>query len=110
MPVYQYECETCNSQYEIKQKFSDDPLAACLTPECQGTPQRVINPVGIVFKGSGFYINDSKNKKSNGLSSAKSEDSSKKPEKKAESDTKSSTDTASEKKSSTAANTSKEKA
>lgn len=74
MPIYQYECQSCNTNYEVRQSFHDDPLDQCRTPGCEGTPQRLISPVGIVFKGSGFYINDSKNNgrsNGNGKSDAK---------------------------------------
>lgn len=63
MPLYIYKCEVCGEQTEARQKFSDDPLKAC--PHC-GAPEglyRVIQNAGIVFKGSGFYINDSKGSK-----------------------------------------------
>jgi putative FmdB family regulatory protein len=68
MPIYQYECQTCGHHFEEKQKFSDPPLTDCPICEATETVQRVIGPVGVIFKGSGFYINDSKNKKSNGSS------------------------------------------
>ena len=58
MPTYVYRCDTCSNQFEIVQRFSDDPLKAC--PDCIGQVQRVIHPVGVVFKGSGWYINDSR--------------------------------------------------
>jgi putative FmdB family regulatory protein len=74
MPTYQYECRNCGIQFEEKQKFSDPPLTDC--PICQtvDTVQRVIGPVGVIFKGSGFYINDSKQKNgsSNGSSTSNS--------------------------------------
>jgi putative FmdB family regulatory protein len=63
MPIYQYECTSCDNSYEVRQSFHDEPLNTCATPGCSGSPQRVISPVGIVFKGSGFYINDSKKSK-----------------------------------------------
>lgn len=58
MPTYVYRCDTCSNRFEIVQRFSDDPLKAC--PDCIGQVQRVIHPVGVVFKGSGWYINDSR--------------------------------------------------
>lgn len=60
MPTYQYACQVCGHQFEIRQRFSEDPLTEC--PECNGRIQRIINPVGIIFKGSGFYITDNKSK------------------------------------------------
>ena len=58
MPTYQYQCRDCGHGFEQFQKFSDDPLTEC--PSCQGTIQRVIQNVGVVFKGTGWYINDSR--------------------------------------------------
>ena len=58
MPTYQYECTNCRNQFEQFQKFSDDPLTDC--PSCDGTVRRVIQNVGVVFKGSGWYITDSR--------------------------------------------------
>ena len=59
MPTYQYRCTNCGEQLEVVQKFSDDPLTIC--PACQGALRKVFSPVGIVFKGSGFYRTDSRN-------------------------------------------------
>ncbi len=57
MPVYTYRCESCGVQFEKQQKFSDAPLVKC--PECnKKTLRKVYQPVGIVFKGSGFYATD----------------------------------------------------
>jgi putative FmdB family regulatory protein len=56
MPLYEYECESCGIRFERLQHFKDEPLGAC--PECEGHVHRVIQPVGIIFKGSGFYITD----------------------------------------------------
>ena len=64
MPTYVYRCDSCGHQFEIFQKMSDDPLDTC--PQCAASVRRVIHPVGIVFKGSGWYIKDSKS--SNGSS------------------------------------------
>ncbi len=58
MPTYQYECKDCQHRFEQFQKFSDDPLTDC--PTCEGSVRRVIQNVGVVFKGSGWYINDSR--------------------------------------------------
>ncbi len=59
MPTYAYRCRDCGHQFDIFQKFSEDSLTVC--PSCEGSIRRVIQPTGIVFKGTGFYINDSKN-------------------------------------------------
>ena len=62
MPTYQYACRECGHAFEQVQSFSDDTLTVC--PECQGTLRKVFNAVGVVFKGSGFYRNDSRGKES----------------------------------------------
>lgn len=58
MPTYAYHCDTGNHDFDIVQKFSEDALTVC--PQCGGSVRRVIQPVGVVFKGSGWYINDSR--------------------------------------------------
>ena len=59
MPIYTYRCERCGVQFDRRQKFSDDPLTDC--PECKKkTLRKVYLPVGIVFKGSGFYSTDNR--------------------------------------------------
>jgi putative FmdB family regulatory protein len=59
MPVYTYRCENCGVQFERQQSFTDEPLKVC--PECRKkTLKKVISPVRIVFKGSGFYSTDHK--------------------------------------------------
>jgi putative FmdB family regulatory protein len=59
VPTYQYACTECGERLEKVQKFSDDPLTVC--PACSGRLRKVFSPVGIVFKGSGFYRTDSRN-------------------------------------------------
>ena len=56
MPRYDYECQTCHHVFEVKQSFSSEPVATC--PDCNNAAQRIIRAVPIVFKGSGFYVND----------------------------------------------------
>jgi putative FmdB family regulatory protein len=58
MPTYAYRCTACGHQFDIFQRFSDDSLTEC--PECHGLIKRVLHPVGVVFKGSGWYITDSR--------------------------------------------------
>jgi putative FmdB family regulatory protein len=58
VPTYQYACTECGDQLEVVQRFSDDPLAVC--GACGGKLRKVFSPVGIVFKGSGFYRTDSR--------------------------------------------------
>jgi putative FmdB family regulatory protein len=74
VPTYEYACAECGERLEAVQKFSDDPLTVC--PACGGRLRKVFSPVGIVFKGSGFYRTDSrvsangaKDKQLNGASS-----------------------------------------
>jgi len=56
MPIYQYTCPKCSSQFEVKQSFSDEPTASC--PKCQHKARRLFIPAPIIFKGSGFYVTD----------------------------------------------------
>lgn len=97
MPTYQYSCTECGERIEAVQKFTDEPLQVCSA--CGGKLRKVFSPVGIVFKGSGFYRNDSRSgskdkalngsgsssdtKKDSGSADSGSSDS-KKPEKKAD--------------------------
>ena len=60
MPIYEYQCDTCGLRFEHRQHMSDEPLKDC--PECDGHLHRVIQPVGVIFKGSGFYITDNRHK------------------------------------------------
>ena len=59
MPTYQYACTACDERLEVVQKFTDDSLTTCEV--CGGPLRKVYSPVGIVFKGSGFYRTDSRN-------------------------------------------------
>lgn len=57
MPIYVYECNTCEETFEVEQRMADEPLTNC---HCgKGQVKRIIQPVGVAFKGSGFYVNDS---------------------------------------------------
>jgi putative FmdB family regulatory protein len=58
MPTYEYECGSCKFRFERKQRFDEEPVAIC--PKCQGKARRVIHSVPVIFKGSGFYITDSR--------------------------------------------------
>ena len=62
MPLYDYQCDRCGHRFEVRQGIKEDPLTTC--PQCGATIRRVIHPVGIVFKGSGFYITDSRSQSS----------------------------------------------
>jgi putative FmdB family regulatory protein len=59
VPTYQYACTECGDRSEVVQRFSDDPLTVCSA--CGGKLRKIFSPVGIVFKGSGFYRTDSRN-------------------------------------------------
>jgi putative FmdB family regulatory protein len=58
MPTYGYRCSDCGHEFEIHQRMSDQPLTTC--PKCQGKLAKILYPVGISFKGSGFYTTDYK--------------------------------------------------
>lgn len=58
MPTYSYHCDTCGHDFDAVQRFADEPLKEC--PQCGAAIRRVIQPVGVVFKGSGWYITDSR--------------------------------------------------
>jgi putative FmdB family regulatory protein len=57
MPTYVYECSSCNDRFEVEQRITENALDTCQCGSA-GTVKRVIQPVGIMFKGSGFHIND----------------------------------------------------
>jgi len=58
VPTYEYECGKCQFRFERKQSFDEEPVAVC--PQCQGKARRVIHSTPVIFKGSGFYITDSR--------------------------------------------------
>ena len=74
MPLYDYQCSQCGHVVEVRHGFDETYTQAC--PACGGALQRVFNPAPIVFKGSGFYITDSR-KKESGSSDSSSKGSSK---------------------------------
>ena len=82
MPTYVYACDSCGSQFERFQSFKDEPLQTC--PSCASAVRRVFQPVGIVFKGSGWYVTDSRKSNSATVSG---DDSAGKAEKTTDSDT-----------------------
>ena len=67
MPTYVYRC-TANHEFEAIQRITEDPLSVCA--ECGGPVRRVVLPVGIVFKGSGFYKTDSRKSETSGVPAA----------------------------------------
>jgi putative FmdB family regulatory protein len=62
VPLYDYQCDHCGHRFEVRQGIKENPLTVC--PQCEGTIRRVIHPVGIVFKGSGFYVTDNRRRSS----------------------------------------------
>ncbi|MEX5237558.1 FmdB family zinc ribbon protein [Kocuria arenosa] len=68
MPVYAYACKDCGHAFDIRQSFSEDALTVC--PECDGGLRKKFNTVGVVFKGSGFYRNDSRSGADSGASTS----------------------------------------
>ena len=96
MPIYEYACTACGERTEAKQTFDEPPLEEC--PHCGGKLRKLYSPVGIVFKGSGFYSTDAKSK-----SGKKTDSDSKKTDKsesKSSSDSKTSSKSGTDKKSS----------
>lgn len=76
MPNYEYECRSCTHSFEVSQSMSDEPIKLC--PKCGKDVRRVISGgSGVIFRGSGFYVNDSRGKNSTGP--AKTEASESKP-------------------------------
>lgn len=73
MPTYQYKCTECDEPLEARQSFSDAALTEC--PACGGQLRKVFNAVGVVFKGSGFYRNDSRSAESSTSSTVNASDS-----------------------------------
>ncbi len=56
MPIYEYKCPSCGHRFEVLRKISDDPDGKC--PHCEAQAKRLFHPVGVIFKGSGFYTTD----------------------------------------------------
>lgn len=72
MPLYEYGCASCGERFERRQRFDEPPVQEC--PDCGGSVYRLIQPAGIIFKGSGFYCTDNRSTSStttSGSSSAK---------------------------------------
>lgn len=59
MPTYTYKCTNCGYKFDQEQRITESPLKDC--PVCAGHVRRVITPVGVVFKGTGFYVTDNRN-------------------------------------------------
>ncbi|NLV68939.1 MAG: zinc ribbon domain-containing protein [Spirochaetes bacterium] len=60
MPIYEYQCLECNHKFEVKQSMNDEPVSSC--EKCGKPVRKLYNAAGIIFKGSGFYVNDYKGK------------------------------------------------
>ena len=60
MPIYEYQCESCEHKFEVQQKFSDPPIESCV--KCGKTVRKLISAPGIMFKGTGWYVTDYSNK------------------------------------------------
>lgn len=73
MPTYGYRCTACGHEFERMQKITDPALTAC--ESCDGPVRKILYPVGIAFKGEGFYVNDYKKSSGGGKSEASSSDS-----------------------------------
>jgi putative FmdB family regulatory protein len=58
MPTYEYECLECKNRFEVFQSMNDDPITTC--EKCSGKVRKLFGTAGIIFKGSGFYVNDYK--------------------------------------------------
>ena len=67
MPLYTYRCNDHDHEFQVRQRMMDDPLTEC--PVCGGPVRRIISLVGVVFKGSGFYVTDNRSSNVNGKSS-----------------------------------------
>ena len=72
MPTYAYACTACDHRFEVQQSFTDDALSEC--PSCGGRLRKVFSAVGVVFKGSGFYRNDSRAPASSGAGKGSGKD------------------------------------
>jgi putative FmdB family regulatory protein len=74
MPIYEYECKECGQRFEKMQPVTAEPLTECIN--CgKGPVRRVFHPVGVIFKGSGWYVTDSRKNTSSGANESKSDSS-----------------------------------
>jgi putative FmdB family regulatory protein len=88
MPLYEYECDDCGVRFERRQPITAEPLKDC--PECGGDVHRLIHPVGVIFKGKGFYVTDNRSKAKSSTAVPKTRDEAKsKTSEKSEKETKS---------------------
>jgi putative FmdB family regulatory protein len=61
MPIYEYECDKCRCRFEKRQRFYDEAVACC--PKCEGNCHRVFSVGAVIYKGSGFYVTDTRKEK-----------------------------------------------
>lgn len=100
MPTYEYECQKCGKIIEVLQSMTDPPLKRCKDSKCRGKLNRLVGAgAGLIFKGSGFYITDYKNKASGHDEARKSDGEKKSSEKSSESKSESKSDSKSKSKS-----------
>jgi putative FmdB family regulatory protein len=74
MPIYEYLCSDCGNRFDVRQSFSDEPVTVCT--QCGASVRRVLYPAGVIFKGSGWYVTDSRKSSSAAVNSSSSESSS----------------------------------
>ena len=92
MPIYTYECDNCGVRFDRQQSFAERNLTRC--PECnKKTLHRVYQPVGVVFKGSGFYVTDNRSSKKASINKPSSSDTKEKKETKPKKETSQAQDT-----------------
>jgi putative FmdB family regulatory protein len=72
MPIYEYECEKCACRFELKRRFDEDAGSPCC-PRCRGKVRRLFSPSVILFKGSGFYVTDSRSNRNRPLEEGKTD-------------------------------------
>jgi putative FmdB family regulatory protein len=92
MPRYEYKCEGCGEIFELQQKFADEPLT--IHDKCGARVERIISAPALMFKGSGFYVNDYAKGGSNGGSKKSDSDSKSESKSESKSDSKPASDTA----------------
>lgn len=79
MPTYGYRCQSCEREFDVWQRMSEEAVASC--PSCGGDGKRLFFPAGLVFKGSGFYVTDNRRGSgSNGSSASEGSNSTSKPD------------------------------
>jgi putative FmdB family regulatory protein len=108
VPTYSYACTECDNKFDAVQAFSDDALTTC--PKCSGRLKKLFGKVGVVFKGSGFYRNDSREAAKSSTSSSSSDAAAKNGESSSSSSSESSSSSSSSDKPAAASSSTSEKA